>query len=285
MVRETCSARLSTPENSAPEQFQFAQEASVFPDLFSLAGKIALVTGASRGIGLMIAEGFLRAGAAKVYISSRKADACEAAVRELSAFGDAEALAADISTESECQRLIETISAKEERLHLLVNNAGTSWGAPFSEFPEKGWSKVVDLNLKAPSHLTKFALPLLRAAATDGDPARVINIGSIDGLIVPIFDNFSYSASKAGLHHLTRHMAAALAPEITVNAIAPGPFATALMDLPLKTQGERIRNLSRLKRIGRKEDMVGTAVFLAAKASAFMTGAIVPLDGGIAAAV
>jgi NAD(P)-dependent dehydrogenase (short-subunit alcohol dehydrogenase family) len=255
----------------------------LFPDLFSLDGKVALVTGGSRGIGFMIAEGFLRAGAAKVYITSRKPDACESAVRELSAFGLAESIPADVSSEGECRRLIDVIKAREPRLHILVNNAGASWGAPFSEFPDKGWDKILALNLKAPAHLSKFALPLLRAASTPEDPARVINIGSIDGLIVPIFDNFSYSASKAGLHHLTRHMAAALAPAVTVNAIAPGPFATKMMEGPLDTRGEEIRNLSRLKRIGQKEDMAGAAIFLAARASAFMTGAVVPVDGGIAA--
>lgn len=255
----------------------------MFEKLFSLSGKVALVTGGSRGIGQMIAQGLLEAGA-KVYISSRKADACDAAVEELRQYGDVAAIPADVSTDAECQRLMGELAERESALHVLVNNAGASWGAPIDDYPESGWNKVMSLNLKGPFFLVKHALPLLRAAARENDPARVINVGSIDGLIVPIFDNFSYSASKAGLHHLGKHMAAALAPDITVNTIAPGPFPTKLMEGPLAEDGERIRNLSRLKRIGTPKDIAGVAIFLASRASAFMTGAVVPVDGGIAAA-
>src|SRR3954463_10832363 len=173
-------------------------------ELFDLTGKVALVTGGTRGIGLMIARGLLQAGASVVYVSSRQAEAGEAAARELAAFGRAESIPADLSTEDECRRLAAEIGAREERLHILVNNAGATWGAPLAEFPASGWDKVLDLNLKAPFFLPRALLPLLDAAASDDDPARVVNVGSIDGLHVPPMHTYSYSASKAGLHHLTR---------------------------------------------------------------------------------
>lgn len=248
-------------------------------ELFSIAGKTALVTGGTRGIGYWIAEGLVRAGA-RVYLSSRKQDAVDEAVAALSAHGEVIGIAADLSTEENCAALVEEIEKKEDRLHILVNNAGTTWAAPLDEFPDSGWDKVLSLNLKSPFTMTRLLRPLLDAAAVDGDPARVINIGSIDGLSVPGFGNFSYSAAKAGLHHLTRHLAAVLSPTILVNAIAPGPFPTKMMEVPLTERGDEIRAASPVGRIGEPADAAGTAVYLSSRASSFVTGAVLPLDGG-----
>jgi len=250
-------------------------------DLFSIAGKIAVVTGGSRGIGLMIAQGFVEAGA-KVYISSRKAEVCEQVAEQLSANGECIALPADLSTEEECRRLAGEIAEREERLHILVNNAGATWGAPIDEHDDATWDRVMNLNVKGLFHLTKFLRPLLEAAATDDDPARVINIGSIDGIQVPILDTFSYSSSKAAVHQLTRHLARRLAPRVTVNAIAPGPFESKMMAATLAAAGDQIAASAPLKRIGRPDDMAGTSIFLASRAGSYLTGAVIPVDGGIA---
>lgn len=252
----------------------------MFPDLFSVEGKTALVTGGSRGIGYMIAEGLLRAGV-RVYISSRKADACVTAEKELSQYGTIKAIPADVSTEEGCRALIEEVRGQEPALHILVNNAGTTWGASFDDFPDKAWDRVLGTNLKAPFNLTRAARPLLEAASTPDDPARVINIGSIDGMVVPGFSNFSYSASKAAIHHLTRHMAAELSPSILVNAIAPGPFPSKMMEAPLKELGDQLVATSPVRRIGRTEDVAAAAVYLSSRATNYMTGAVIPLDGGL----
>jgi NAD(P)-dependent dehydrogenase (short-subunit alcohol dehydrogenase family) len=250
-------------------------------DLFSIAGKTALVTGGSRGIGLMIARGYVEAGA-RVYISSRKADVLDEVAAELSKVGECHAIAADLSTEPECRRLAEAIAARESSLDILVNNAGATWGAPLEQFDEPAWERALALNVKGVFHLTKFLLPLLEAAGTAEDPARVINIGSIDGIRVPLMENYSYSASKAAVHMLTRHLAKRLAPEITVNAIAPGPFESKMMAATLEAFGEQIAAGTPLKRIGRPDDMAGAAVYLASRAGAYLTGAVIPVDGGIA---
>jgi len=250
-------------------------------DLFSIAGKVALVTGGSRGIGLMIARGFVEAGA-KVYISARKADACEAAAAELSQHGTCIALPADLSTEAGARRLAEAIAAREPALHVLVNNAGANWGAPLAEFPDEAWDKLLALNVKAIFHLTRALLPLLEKAASAADPARVINIGSIDGLHVPDLDTYAYSASKAAVHHLTRVLAKKLAPRrITVNAVAPGPFESKMMAQTLRNFGKLIVESCPLKRIGEPEDMAGIAIYLASRAGAYVTGAVIPVDGGM----
>lgn len=250
-------------------------------DLFSLTGKVALVTGGSRGIGLMIARGYVEAGV-RVYISSRKAEVCEEIAAELSTIGFCVALPADLSTEAECQRLAAELAAREDRLDILVNNAGATWGAPIEDFDEAAWERVLALNVKGVFHLTKAVLPLLRSAGTAEEPARVINIGSIDGIHVPILDTFSYSASKAAVHQLTRHLAKSLAPEITVNAIAPGPFESKMMAATLEAVGDQIASAAPLKRIGRPDDMAGVAIFLASRAGSYLTGTIIPVDGGIA---
>jgi NAD(P)-dependent dehydrogenase (short-subunit alcohol dehydrogenase family) len=249
-------------------------------ELFSVAGKVALVTGGSRGIGLMIARGYVEAGA-KVYISSRKAEVCEQVARELSARGTCVALPADCSTEAGCRGLAAALAARERALHVLVNNAGANWGAPLAEYPDAAWDKVLALNVKAVFHLTRACLPLLEAAATPGDPARVINIGSIDGLQAPVLETYAYSSSKAAVHHLTRVLAHRLAPRITVNAVAPGPFESKMMAETLRKFRDAIVASCPLGRIGEPEDMAGVAIYLASRAGAYLTGAVIPVDGGI----
>lgn len=250
-------------------------------DLFSIAGKTAVVTGGSRGIGRMIAQGFVEAGAT-VYISARKADQVSRTADELGELGTCVGIPADLSTEAGCRALADEIGGREGALHVLVNNAGATWGAPLQDFDDAAWDRVLNLNVKGVFHLTKFLLPLLDKGATDDDPARVVNIGSIDGIHVPVLETYSYSASKAAVHQLTRHLARRLAPRITVNAIAPGPFESKMMAATLEAFGEQIAASAPLRRIGRPDDMAGTAIFLASRAGAYLTGAVIPVDGGIA---
>ena len=249
-------------------------------DLFSIAGKTALVTGGTSGIGAMIARGYVQAGA-RVYVASRKADACEATAKELSKLGSCIGIPADLSSEPGCRELADEISRREDALHILVNNAGANWGAPFAEFPDAAWDKVLALNVKAVFHLTRALTPLLERSAGEGDPARVINIGSIDGIQVPVLETYAYSASKAAVHHLSRVLARKLAPRITVNAIAPGPFQSKMMAATLERFGDGIAESNPLGRIGEPEDMAGAAIFLASRAGAYLTGTILPVDGGI----
>jgi NAD(P)-dependent dehydrogenase (short-subunit alcohol dehydrogenase family) len=250
-------------------------------ELFTVEGKTAVVTGGSRGIGLMIARGFVEGGA-RVYVSSRKAEVCAQVAEELSAVGECRALPADLSTEAGCRRLAAEVGEREGRVHVLVNNAGATWGAPLEDYPAAAWDKVLALNLEAPFFLTRAMLPLLEAAAAPGDPARVVNVGSIDGLRVPPMPTYAYSASKAGLHHLTRVLARELGPRgITVNAIAPGPFESKMMAETLRRFGDQIAAAAPLGRIGRPDDMAGAALYLASRAGAYVTGAVLPVDGGI----
>jgi NAD(P)-dependent dehydrogenase (short-subunit alcohol dehydrogenase family) len=251
-------------------------------DLFSVSGKVVLVTGGSRGIGLMIARGFVEGGA-KVYVSSRKAAVCDEVAAELSKAGTCVSLPADVGSEAACIALAAQVAEREHELHVLVNNAGANWGAPLADYPADAWDKVLDLNVKSPFYLTRACLSLLDAAASADDPARVINIGSIDGIQVPMMETYAYSTSKAALHHLTRHLARHLGRrQITVNAIAPGPFESKMMAETLRTFGDSIAASSPLGRIGRPDDMAGAAIFLASRAGAYVTGAVIPVDGGIA---
>jgi NAD(P)-dependent dehydrogenase (short-subunit alcohol dehydrogenase family) len=251
-------------------------------DLFSIAGKVALVTGGARGIGAMIARGYVEAGA-RVYVASRDAAACEAFAAELSRHGTCRALAADLSREENARRLAAQLAEREPALHILVNNAGASWGAPLAEYPDAAWDKLLALNVKAVFHLTRALLPQLAAAASPADPARVINVGSIDGLRVPALETYAYAASKAAVHHLTRVLARKLGPShITVNAVAPGPFESKMMAATLERFRREIEASSPLGRIGTPDDMAGAAIYLASRAGAYVTGAILPVDGGIA---
>ncbi len=250
-------------------------------DLFSLAGKTALVTGGSRGIGRMIATGFIDAGA-KVYISARSADVCEEVAAELSERGSCVALPADLSTQAECERLAAELAERESKLHILVNNAGANWAAPLEDYPDSAFDKLWALNVKAVFHLTRALLPQLESAASADDPARVINIGSIDGLRVPALDVYAYVASKAGLHRLGTMLAKKLGRRhITVNSVAPGPFESKMMAATLEKFGDSIARSTTLGRIGRPDDMAGVAVYLASRAGAWVTGAVIPVDGGL----
>ena len=254
----------------------------ILEDLFSIKGKVAVVTGGSRGIGLMIARAYVQAGA-RVYISSRKADVCDAVAQELSQEGECISLPADLSTMAGIEQLAGEVSSREPALHILVNNAGAAWGEPMEEFSESGFDKVWLLNVKGVFFLTVRLLDGLRRAATADDPARVINIGSIDGIRVPVLQNYSYSAAKAGVHMLTRHMAHHLTKDhINVNAIAPGLFPSKMTqflfeqvpdpnDVPMIPSG----------RAGRPDDMAGIAIYLASRAGAYLTGGVIPVDGGV----
>ena len=257
--------------------------------LFSVDGKVALVTGGSRGIGEMIAAGLLTNGAT-VYISSRKADVCDATAERLSAEygGTCVSLPADLSGLEGIRSLATALADREDRLDILVNNAGVSWGAPFDEFPELGWDKVFDTNVKGVFFMTQQVLPLLEAAGTAEEPSRVINIGSIDGIRTPVFDTHSYGPSKAAVHALTRQMAAKLIKRhIVVNAIAPGPFPTWMLSTGVGTGGDvegtdwdAVGALTPSGRVGTPEDIAGLAIFLSSRAGAYTVGEVITCDGG-----
>ena len=251
-------------------------------NLFSLEGRVALVTGGSRGIGRMIAEGFLDAGA-KVYISSRKAAQCDAAARELSkGGGTCISLPQDVSTVEGCKALAERITALEPKLDILVNNAGAAWGADFDDFPESGWDKVMNLNLKSPFFLTQALHGALTAAGSADKPAKVIMIASIDGMRLNPQETYSYHASKSGLIYLTRRMAARLIKDwIVVSCIAPGAFASD-MNRDARDHGEEVAKRIPMRRIGTDEDMAAAAIYLASRAGDYVVGATLPVDGGVA---
>lgn len=261
-----------------------------FNDLFSIKGKTALVTGGSRGIGEMIAAGFLANGA-KVYISARKADACAVTAKRLSEAygGECIALTADLSQLAGVESLTKQLSERESTLDILVNNAGASWGAPLELFPEVGWDKVMDTNVKGVFFLTQKLLPLLRQAARATSPARVINIGSVDGIKAATFDSFSYGASKAAVHHLTRFMAAHLTKEhILFNAIAPGPFPTWMLSTGVGFGGETenvdwqlVGKHNPSGRVGTAQDIAGLAIFLCSRAGEYVVGQTIACDGGV----
>jgi NAD(P)-dependent dehydrogenase (short-subunit alcohol dehydrogenase family) len=248
--------------------------------LFSLAGRVALVTGGSRGIGRMIAEGFLKQGAT-VYISARKAAACDATAAELSKIGPCHSIPGDVSTMDGIARVVAALKDRTEKLDILVNNAGAAWGAPFDEFPENGWDKVVDLNMKAPFFLTQALHGMLTASAAGGQRAKVINIASIDGQTVNPWETYSYAASKAGVIHLSKRMALRLIQDgIVVNAICPGPFASE-MNKDARDNAEQVAKRVPAGRVGADDDMAAAAVYLASKAGDYVVGTTLTVDGGI----
>ena len=248
--------------------------------LFDIAGKVALVTGGSRGIGEMIAEGFVKNGA-KTFITSRKADQCDETAKRLSKFGECTSIPADLTNSNEIKKVKSKVESETNTLNILVNNAGAVWAADFDNFPENGWDKVMDTNVKAMFFLTQQFIKLLEENGTNEDPSRIINIGSIDGLGIPRAETYSYPASKAAVHHLTKVMANRLAERnINVNAIAAGPFESQMMKSTLKSFSEEIINSVPRKRIGKPEDMAGASIFLSSKASAYITGIVMPVDGG-----
>lgn len=258
-------------------------------DLFSVAGKVVIVTGGSRGIGEMIAAGFLANGA-KVYISSRKADVCDATAARLQEEfgGECISIPADMSTLAGIEGFCAEFNQREDHLDVLINNAGVAWGAPLDEFPEVGWDKVMNTNVKGPFFLVQKLLPLLEKAATFENPARIVNVGSIDGIKTPIFENFSYGPSKAAIHHLTRVLAAHLIKRnIIVNGIAPGPFPTYMLSTGVggggdaeNTDWDAVGKSNPRGRVGTAEDIAGLAIFLSSKASGFTVGDIITCDGG-----
>lgn len=249
-----------------------------FEDLFSVKGKVALVTGGSRGIGRMIAEGLIAHGA-KVYISSRKADACQRTADELGP--NCIPLPADVSTVAGCEVLASALTAKESALDILVNNAGLAWGATFEDFPETGWDRVMDLNLKAPFFLTQKLYSLLKTAASEHRPAKVINIGSVDGMRLNPWETYSYHASKAAILFLTRRLAARLvADRIIVNAIAPGFFASD-MNRAARDRADEAGAVIPAGRVGRDEDIVAAAIYLAARSGDYVAGETLTVDGGL----
>ena len=255
----------------------------MFENLFSLKGRVALVTGGSRGIGKMIAGGFLSQGAAKVYITARKAGPCEETAKELTKLYDGEciALPIDMSTVEGCNKLAAEFTKREPKLDILVNNAGAAWGAAFDEFPEAGWDKVMNLNVKSLFFLTKALAKPLRAAATKDKPGKVINIASIDGLSVNPMETYSYQASKAAVIHLTRRMAATLIKDnINVTAICPGAFESD-MNTAARDHGAEVAKRIPNKRIGTPEDMAGIAIYLASRAGDYVIGNSIAVDGGI----
>ena len=249
-------------------------------DLFNVEGKVALVTGGSRGIGAMIAEGFVKNGV-KTYITSRKSEQCDNKADELSKFGECISIPADLTDMNEMDKLVNYIKENEKQFNFLINNAGAAWGASFDDFPENGWDKVMDTNVKSVFFLTQKFAKILEQSGNNSDPSRVINVGSIDGIGIPRAETYSYPASKAAVHQLTRVLANRLAHRnININAIAPGPFQSNMMAHTLEEYGEQIKSSVPRGRIGIPEDMAGTAIFLCSKASSYITGSIIPVDGG-----
>ena len=255
----------------------------VTASLFSLEGKTALVTGGSSGLGLIMAKGLLSNGA-RVVIASRSQEKCDMALSELSQFGECWSLATDVTVSQDRERLLQFVESKLGGLSILINNAGANWGAKLEDYPDEGFEKVINTNLSAVFSLTRDAVPLLAKSAFKDDPSRIINIGSMDGIHVPIVQRiptFAYSASKAALHHLTRSFAVDLAPRhITVNAIAPGFFESKMTDYVFEHYKQDIEDDCPLHRVGKPEEIVGIVTYLASRAGAYTNGTVIPVDGG-----
>ncbi len=247
--------------------------------LFGLNGKVALITGGSRGIGAMFVEGFLAAGCERVYISARKGPQVAAAVDH---FGDRViGIPGDVSTVEGCRAIAAEIAERETKLDILINNAGAAWGAPFEDFPEAGWDKVMDVNVKAPFFLTQALYPLLKAAGTADAPAKVVNIGSIDGQRLNPWDTWSYHASKSSILYLTKRMAARLVRDhINVTAIAPGAFESD-MNRAARDHGDDVAKGIPAKRVGTPEDMAAAAIYLCSRAGDYVVGETITVDGGL----
>lgn len=259
---------------------------SYLESLFGVHNKVVLVTGGSRGIGLAIAEGFVRAGA-RVYISARDAAACEASAALLSQHGSCTALPANLAQGDGRIALIEALSAHQDRLDILVNNAGAIWAAPLAEYPESGWDKVYDLNVKATFFLIQQLMPMMEAAASPADPARIVNVGSVNALRIPTHETYAYVSSKAALHQMTRHLAAQLAARhITANVLAPGLYPSKMQTAEIARRGEEaVAEPVPLKRLATADDMAAAALYLTSRAGAYLTGAVIPVDGGMATTV
>lgn len=272
---------MSAPPTSGP-----GADAGTRPgpaELFAVAGKTALVTGGSRGVGLMIARGLVEAGA-RVYVASRTAEACHRVAAELSGVpggGGCVAIPADVSSESGCRALAAAVTACEPSLHILVNNAGIQGPVSRQGHRDEAWREVLAVNLQAVFHLTQQLLPALGRASTPGDPGRVINVGSVTGRRALHLEAYAYAASKAAMHHLTGHLAKRLAPRVTVNAVALGPFESRMMENILTMVGGAVAASMPLRRIGRPDDVAGAVRFLASRAGAYLTGAVIPVDGGL----
>jgi NAD(P)-dependent dehydrogenase (short-subunit alcohol dehydrogenase family) len=251
--------------------------------LFSMQDKICVVTGGSRGLGAFMAQGFLEAGAKRVYITARKAEACISAAEELSQYGECIAIPGDVATTEGLQNLATELMSREQHIDVLVNNAGTGWGAPFGQFPEKGWDKVMDINVKSPFFLSQALAPLLKKNATADNTSSIINIGSIAGICGDALENFSYATSKTAIHQLTRVLSTELAKDhVRVNAIAPGRFYSKLTEFLSNDKEafeEELQSIP-MRRWGEATDIAGVAIMLASKAGAFITGQIIPVDGG-----
>jgi NAD(P)-dependent dehydrogenase (short-subunit alcohol dehydrogenase family) len=259
-------------------------EPAVMSDLFSVAGKTAIVTGGSRGIGYMIAEEFLKAGMRRVYICGRKVEAVDQAAMQLSHIGECMPVHCDLADAEGVERLASVVEEREERLEILVNNAGTAWGAPVEVHPIEQIDRVLQLNVRSVFHTTQRLLPLLKAAASAEDPARIVNIGSIDGLTIPMTPSYGYSASKAAVHMLTRHLAFALVGDhINVNAIAPGLFPSRMTRWAFagSATNETLASIP-MRRAGTSEDVGGTAIYLCSRAGSYLTGVVIPVAGGAA---
>tara|TARA_B110000503_G_scaffold70306_1_gene109425 strand:- start:326 stop:1105 length:780 start_codon:yes stop_codon:yes gene_type:complete len=253
---------------------------SYINNLFSLKNRVAVVTGGTSGIGFMIAEAFVKAGAT-TYVTSRKADECQRVAADLSECGVCHPLPGDIMSQQGCEAIATAFRESESQLHVLVNGAGCTWGAPIREYPDKAWDKVMGVNVKGAFQLCVALLSELEAGASADYPSRVINIGSVHGIAAPEWESYAYSASKAAIHQLTVHMAKRLGKEhILVNAIAPGPFPSRMMDKLIEAEGEGLVAETATGRLGIAEDMAGVSIYLASRASSNITGAIIPVDGG-----